>query len=150
MMGSMKLDTHLVHCGRSSGTRTRSVNPPLVRASTILFPSLADYKNAHGGLVFESLRYGRSGTVTTFELQTAMATIEDAESCIATASGLSAIAAVLSSHAGPGKHLLVYGGVYGPTRTLCERDLRALGPKSAWRTQRLGRPVAVHLDIPLI
>jgi cysteine-S-conjugate beta-lyase len=123
----MKFDTQLVHCGRASGDETNAVNPPLVRASTVLFASLADLKHAYEGQVFESLRYGRSGTVTTFELQTAMATIEGAEGCIATASGLSAIAAVLSAHAGPGKHLFVYGGVYGPTRALCERELRALG-----------------------
>lgn len=104
-----------------------AVNSPLVRASTTTFACLADYKKSYDGIVFETHRYGRSGTNTTFELQSAMAQLEGAETCIATASGLSTIAAVLCAHAGPGKHLLVYDGVYGRTRTLCEKELARLG-----------------------
>ncbi len=123
----MQFDTRLIHLGRSSSTFCQSVNPPLVRASTTVFSCLADFKRSYEGTVFESPRYGRSGTATNFELQTAMAEIAGTESCIATASGLGAIAAVLGAHAGPGKHVLVHDAVYGPTRTLCEKELAALG-----------------------
>lgn len=123
----MKIDTQLVRSGRSTTAQSHSVNPALVRASTTVFPCLADFKKSYEGLVFESPRYGRSGTSTTFELQTAMAAICNAQSCIATASGLSAIAAVLSAHAGPEKHILMHDTVYGPTRVLCEKELRELG-----------------------
>lgn len=123
----MHTDTQIVHLGRSSAAASRSVNPPLVRASTTVFPSLAEFKQSYEGIVFESPRYGRSGTTTNFELQAAMAQIARAESCIATSSGLSAIAAVLGAHAGPGKHMLVHAAVYGPTRVLCERELAVLG-----------------------
>ncbi|YCH35877.1 PLP-dependent aspartate aminotransferase family protein [Pseudomonas sp. R4-84] len=94
-----------------------------------MFETLEEYRHSYQGRVFESSRYGRSGTVTTFELQEAMARLENAETCIATSSGLSAIAAVLGAHAGPGKHILVYNGVYGPTRVFCEQSLTALGTK---------------------
>ncbi len=123
----MKFDTQLAHLGRSSAQTSQSVNPPLVRASTTLFPTLAEFKQSYRGLVFEAPRYGRSGTSTNFELQTAMAQLCQAETCLATASGLSAIAAVLSAHAGPGKHILVQDSVYGPTRVLCEQSLAASG-----------------------
>lgn len=123
----MKIDTQLIHSGRSSAGQSNSVNPPLVRTSTMLFPSLAEYKKSYEGVVFESVRYGRSGTCTTFELQTAMARLENTESCIATASGLSALAAVLSAHAGPGTHILVQDTVYGRTRILCEKELQTQG-----------------------
>lgn len=125
MTQTLKQDTLLVQMGRASATS--SVNPPLVRASTTLFKTLADFKRSYETLVFESPQYGRSGTTTTFELQSAMAELEGTESCIAVASGLTAVAAVLGSHGGPGSHLLVHDAVYGRTRTLCEKELRPLG-----------------------
>ncbi|HEY4542145.1 MAG TPA: PLP-dependent aspartate aminotransferase family protein [Noviherbaspirillum sp.] len=128
----MKFDTQLVQLGRSSATEAGAVNPPLVRASTTLFSSLADYKKSYDGITFEAPRYGRSGTGTTFELQRTMARLENTESCIATGSGLNALAAVLLAHAGPGKEVLVYEGVYGRTRTLCEKELIPIGTKVAF------------------
>lgn len=119
----MKIDTKLGHLGRASNGEATGVSPPLVRTSTVVFPNLAAFKESYTAPVFESLRYGRSGTSTSFELQKAMADIENAETCIATASGLSAIVAVLGSHAGPGKHILVSEGVYGLTQKFCEQEL---------------------------
>jgi cysteine-S-conjugate beta-lyase len=123
----MHTDTFLVHSGRTTAKAVQAINPPLVRASTVVFESLADYKHAHHELVFDSPRYGRSGTPTTFELQRAMAAFAGTQTCIATGSGLSAIVAVLSAHAGPGKHLLLSDGVSGPTRIFCEKELAAMG-----------------------
>lgn len=77
-----RLDTQLAHLGRESGALTNSVNPPLVRASTTVFATLAEFKQSYKGVVFESPRYGRSGTSTNFELQSAMAQICRAETCM--------------------------------------------------------------------
>ncbi|MBW4490931.1 MAG: PLP-dependent aspartate aminotransferase family protein [Trichocoleus desertorum ATA4-8-CV12] len=117
------VDTSLAHLGRQSAKMTNSVNAPLVRASTTIFPSLSEFKNSYRGLVFESPRYGRSGTQTNFELQHAMATLCNAETCIATGSGLSAIAAVLGAHARLGGHILVQESAYGPTQAYCKNVL---------------------------
>ena len=125
MKQALKQDTLLVQMGRSSASN--SVNPPLIRASTTLFRTLADFKQSYETLVFESPQYGRSGTSTTFEFQAAMAELEGTESCIAVSSGLTAIAAVLGAHSGPGSHVLVHDAVYGRTRTLCEKELRPIG-----------------------
>ena len=139
----MRNDTALIHLGRRSSRGHQSINPPLVRTSTVAFETLADYKKSHHQTVFESPRYGRSGTSTTFELQETMAALEGVSSCIATASGLAAITAVLAAHAGPGRHLLLSDGVYGPTRTYCEKELALLGteieffPHGADITERL-------------
>lgn len=123
----MHTDTFLAHSGRETARAAQAINPPLVRASTVVFETLADYKHAHHQTVFDSPRYGRSGTSTTFELQRAMAALAGAQTCLATASGLSAIVAVLSAHAGPGKHLLLNDSVYGPTRIFCDRELAPMG-----------------------
>jgi cystathionine beta-lyase len=127
MKPNLGQNTQLTQIGRTSAKLTSSVNPPLVRASTTLFNTLADFKHSYETVVFESPQYGRSGTATTYEFQSAMAEMEDAQSCIAVSSGLTAIAAVLCSHAGPGDHVLVHEAVYGRTRTLCEKELRPLG-----------------------
>ena len=121
--------TRLIHLGRSAGARLQAVNPPLVRASTTLFADVDAYRMSYAGRVFEAPRYGRSGTVTSFELQEAVARIAGAQTCIATGSGLNALAAVLGAHAGKGRHIVVHEGVYGPTRTLCESELTAWGTR---------------------
>lgn len=125
----MHPDTSLIHLGRATAAAAHAVNPPLVRASTMLFDTLAEFKQSYTGVAFESPRYGRFGTATNFELQQAMARIAQAESCIAAACGMSAIAAVLGAHAGPGRHILLYEGVYGPARALCEKELAARGTR---------------------
>ncbi len=123
----MQIHTFLAHSGRQTARAAQAINPPLVRASTVVFDTLADYKHAHHQTVFDAPRYGRSGTPTTFELQRCMAAFAGAETCLATASGLAAIVAVLSAHAGPGRHLLLNQGVYGPTRIFCDQELVPLG-----------------------
>ncbi len=117
-------DTRLAHLGRTSAKRERTVNPPLARASTILFDTLDELRAARAEVPFETPRYGIYGTSTTFELQTAMAELCNTESCIATASGLMAIAATLSAHARPGARVLIQGDVYEPTRIFAEAELR--------------------------
>lgn len=127
MKNGRSSDTLLIHAGRQSAAAAHSVNPPLVRTSTTVFESLAAYKQAQREQVFDAPRYGRSGTSTTFELQRAMAELAHTESCIATSCGLSAITAVLSAHAGPGRHILLSEGIYGPTRAFCINELAAAG-----------------------
>ncbi|MEU3855616.1 PLP-dependent aspartate aminotransferase family protein [Streptomyces sp. NPDC029554] len=119
----MDTETLLIHTARQTAAAAHSVSPPLVRTSTTVFDSFDAYKQAQGALVFDGPRYGRSGTSTTFELQRAMAQIANTEASIATSSGLAAITAVLAAHAGPGNHILVSAGVYGPTRVFCETEL---------------------------
>jgi cystathionine beta-lyase len=123
----MHIETLLIQAGRQSAHSAQAVNPPLVRTSTVTFETLDEYKRAQRQTVFDSPRYGRSGTSTTFELQRAMAALSGAETCLAAASGLAAITAVLRAHAGAGKHILLNEGVYGPTRTFCETELAATG-----------------------
>lgn len=123
----MHIETRLVHSARQTAVAANAVNPPLVRTSTVVFETLKDYKEAQQGLLFDSPRYGRSGTSTTHELQRAMAELAGTQSCIATSCGLSAIVAVLGAHAGPGRHILLTEGVYGPTKVYCEKELAPSG-----------------------
>jgi cystathionine beta-lyase len=118
-----RFDTKLAHLGRDSARAHRTVNPPLARASTILFDTLDELRAARAEVPFETPRYGIYGTSTTFELQTAMAELCHTESCIASGSGLTAIAATLSAHGRPGTRVLIQGEVYEPARVFAEREL---------------------------
>ncbi|MDA8455657.1 PLP-dependent aspartate aminotransferase family protein [Acidovorax sp. GBBC 3334] len=150
-----QLDTALAHLGRASAVAAKSVNPPIVRASTTVFESLAEFKASYQGTVFEAPRYGRSGTSTNFELQAAMAGLCGAQTCIATPSGLSAIAAVLGAHARPGCQILVQENVYGPTQTLCEKVLGPLqcridyfGSADALEEKLTAQAALIFLEVP--
>ncbi len=118
-----RFDTQLAHLGRDSAHEARTVNPPLTRASTILYDSLEQLRQTRLQVPYESPRYGIYGTSTTFELQTAMARLCRTESCLATGSGLTAIAATMSAHATPGSRVLVQADVYQPARDFAEREL---------------------------
>ena len=118
-----RFDTKLAHLGRTSAHREQVVNPPLVRASTTLFETLEDMREAREGTAYETHRYGIYGTTTTFELQTAMAELSEAESCLATPSGLMAITAVLGAHGRPGTRVLIEEGVYQPARAFADDEL---------------------------
>ena len=118
-----RFDTKLAHLGRASAHDARTVNPPVTRASTILFDSLDQLREARAAVPYETHRYGIYGTSTQFELQSAMAELAGTESCIATASGLSAIAATLSAHATPGSRVVIQDDVYEPARAFAEQEL---------------------------
>ena len=118
-----RVDTTLAHLGRESAQGHRTVNPPVARASTILFDSLDQLREARCDVPFETPRYGIYGTSTTFELQTAMAELCNTESCIATGSGLTAIAATMSAHATPGSRVLLQNDIYWPARAFADAEL---------------------------
>ena len=146
----MDTRTRLVHAARRTGDAPHAANPPLVRASTLLFDSMDAYRASYRGAVFDVPRYGRSGTVTNFELQRAFADLSGAESCIATGSGLSAVAAVLGAHAGAGRHVLIHEGVYGPTRTLCEQELPTWGTQVQFFDDAASLQAAITPETSLI
>ena len=117
------------------------VNPPVYHASTILFPTLADWK-ASRAPDFQGVRYGRIGTPTTFALQDAVTEIDGGYRSIAVASGAGAVCAVLMSFADTGDHILVADTVYGPTRRLCENLLSRFGIETTFYDPMIGAGIA--------
>ena len=117
------------------------VNPPVYHASTILFPTLADWK-ASRDPDFQGVRYGRFGTPTTFALQDAVTEIGGGYRSIAVASGAGAVCAVLMSFADSGDHILVADTVYGPTRRLCEDLLSRFAIETTFYDPMIGAGIA--------
>ncbi|MBU6483699.1 MAG: cystathionine beta-lyase [Betaproteobacteria bacterium] len=118
--------TRVVHAGRDPRRFLGVVNTPVFRASTILFPTLADLERASRG-EYDGLTYGLHGLPTVRDLQAALAEIEGGDAALMVPSGLAATTFPLLALANPGDHVLVTDSVYGPTRRFCENHLRRLG-----------------------
>ena len=68
----MKKDTLLARAGRDPARYQGMVNTPVFRTSTVIFPDHETYE-ARGGDDYKKVRYGLTGTPTTFALEEAVA-----------------------------------------------------------------------------
>jgi cystathionine beta-lyase len=96
------------------------------KASTVLFKNTADLRQPRprDG---QSYRYGLHGTPTSYTLAARLATLEGAEHCLLTPSGLSAVTLVSLGLLRPGDEVLVPDNVYGQNRYLSEDWLPRFG-----------------------
>ena len=122
----MKKDTLLGHAGRNPANHHGTINTPVFRASTIVFPDLETYSTRPGD-DYKTPRYGIHGTPTTWALEEAVAKMEGGYNAVAVCSGLAAINAALCAFVKAGDHLLMTDSVYGPTRTFCDKQLKGFG-----------------------
>jgi cysteine-S-conjugate beta-lyase len=127
--------TSLVHSGRNTkGAQKDLVNPPLERASTILFERSEDLYAHHP----EQRYYGRAGTATQDALRDAVANLEGAAGVVLTPSGLAACTLALQAVSKPGQHVLITDSVYGPTRAFCDEILTQGGIEIEYFDPRCG------------
>jgi len=118
--------TRAVHLGRNPGKFMGAVNTPVFRASTMLFPTMADLEQAARG-EYAGIGYGLHGLPTVTDLQDTVAAIEGAHRALAVPSGLTATTLPLLALLRAGEHVLVTDSVYGPTRRFCNNHLLRLG-----------------------
>ena len=122
--------TRLVHASRPApGEGTSAVNPPLTRASTVLYRSTSHLREmgrrrAAGERGFT---YGAKGTPTTFALEDALSEIEGGSRTQLFPTGLAAIAHVFLSVLKPGDHVLLAETIYGPARVIADDYLTPRG-----------------------
>ena len=104
----------------------RSANPPVTRASTILFNSMQEmYQHEKKIKLHKKVShytYGRYGSTTTIELENILKKLEEAYHVFLTGTGFGGIALALMSLCRPGDEIIVSDNVYGPTREI-SRDL---------------------------
>ena len=112
----------------------QSVNPPVVRASTIIFKTMNELrktqakgkKNPTGG----HFDYGRQGTSTTFILQQMLREMEECHHVFLTPTGFGSVFLSIFSVVRPGDEILVADPVYYPTRLLTEDFLKSFNIKT--------------------
>jgi cystathionine beta-lyase len=121
--------TRLLHAGlKPHGSGPRPVNPPVMRTSTVVFDSVAQWREARTKRHTQQvLSYGARGTETGFALEDALCELEGGARCKLFPTGLAAAACVLLACLRPGDHLLITDAVYQPVRALCAELLQPLG-----------------------
>jgi cystathionine beta-lyase len=132
-------DTLLTHLGRNPEAQHGAINPPVYHASTILSKNIAEWESrpdprTHFGVV----RYGLSGTPTTFALEELLAQIEGGYRAAIVCSGLAAITAPLQGLLSQGDHLLMVDSAYGPARNFCNRVLTRMGVETTYYDPLIG------------
>lgn len=127
--------TELVTSGRDTVAQKGFINPPIVRGSTVLYPTAEDL-HAHRG----EFQYGRLGTPTTKALQEALMALEGPQ-CAGvglTPSGVASISTALLAVLKAGDHLLVIDSVYRPTRNFCNGVLKRFGVETTYFDPLIG------------
>jgi cystathionine beta-lyase len=135
--------TRVVQAGRRKEWTGGIVNPPVWRASTILYDSIADLRANAGKDTHHRLYYGRRGTPTQWSLADALTSLEPgAEATFLYPSGVAAIAAALLSVLSPGDELLLVDSAYDPTRGQAMQLLRRFGITTRFYDPLIGAGIA--------
>ena len=129
---SNSFKTFLKHTAKDF--HNQSVNPPVVRASTIIFKSmqhirktqLKAQRNPTGG----HYDYGRQGTSTTYILQKILTKLEESYHVFTTPTGFGSVFLAIFSVVRPGDEIIVADPVYSPTRILTQDFLKEFNIKT--------------------
>lgn len=123
------IGTQLTRLGRGQDSALQYVNPPIVRGTTVLADSLAQWRKRAVLPPGDKpqANYGRFGTPTTAAFESAMAELDHAHRSLCFPSGLAACTHALLAVCAPGDHVLLSEFVYWPLREFAENTLRRLG-----------------------
>jgi cystathionine beta-lyase len=124
--------TKLSHTGRNDKTIHGFVNPPLLRGSTVLYPTVAERKRMAGLRGQRALTYGLGGSATHWALEDVIAEVEGGTRCAIVCSGLAAVTTPLLAFLKAGDHMLMPDTVYGPSRDFSEGMLKRFGVETTF------------------
>lgn len=124
--GQGAVETALIHHGYVPPAGFAAVQPPVHKASTVIFPNtqalLARHWKDKTGYT-----YGLHGTPTTFTLEERIATLEGGLQTLLLPSGLAAIALVDMALLRAGDEVLIPDNAYGPNKELARGELARWG-----------------------
>lgn len=138
----MHKNTKLIDAGRAKKYTGYAVNPPVVRASTIVFDTFSELKQATLQRGNRVPFYGRRGTDTHFALQEAICELEGGAGCALYPCGAAAVSGALLAFLQSGDHLLMVDSVYEPTRALCDKLLKGFGIETTYYDPQIGSAIA--------
>jgi cystathionine beta-lyase len=130
------VNTRLAHSGYSPRDFHGFVNPPVVHASTVLFPDAETMETRN-----QPYTYGTYGTPTTNALNAAMDELEGSAGTVAVPSGLAALVLPFMSALSAGDHMLVVDSIYAPTRNLCNGMLARFGIETSYYDPAIGSDI---------
>jgi cystathionine beta-lyase len=136
------MDTLLAHAGLSPHEYHGFVNPPVVRASTVLFPDVETMQDRQE----QRYSYGRTNTPTIEALTEALTLLDGAAGTVLVPSGLAAVTTAIVAAVRPGGRILVPDNVYAPTRRFCDQSLPAFGAEAVYYDPLIGGGITALLD----
>jgi len=126
--------TFLKHAAKD--IQSRSVNPAIIRASTILFKTVQELrkhqKDITKGKSVAFWDYGRQGSQTTIQLQNLLKKLELAHHVFLTQTGFASVALAIMSVCRPGDEIVISDCVYRPTQKLTSQLLVEFNIKAIW------------------
>jgi cystathionine beta-lyase len=140
-MPKMKKNTKIVRAGLNKTRNAGVVNTPVVRASTVVFESVAAMRVATDRVIKKrekALYYGRRGTPTHWTLQEAITELAGGADTVLTPSGLNACAVAILGCVKAGDHVLMTDSVYDPTRHFCAGFLQSFGVETTYYDPLIG------------
>jgi len=126
-------NTRLAHGGNDPFDYHGFVNPPIVRASTVLYERAETMSNRS-----QRYTYGTRGTPTTDALAKAIDDLEGSAGTIIVPSGLAAVVVPLLAFLSAGDHVLITDACYHPTRNFADTMLRRLGVEVEYYDPEIG------------
>ena len=132
MNDKMGFRTKLSHLGRRGKHEHGFVNPPLLRGSTVLVPTVAQGKALRAQTGAQVLTYGTGGSQTHWALEDMIAAIEGGTRCYIVGTGLAAVTVPLLVFLKAGDHLLMPDHVYGPARNFASGMLVKFGVETTY------------------
>mgnify|MGYP001028482050 CR=1 FL=1 len=120
----------LTRCAHAGQERLDSVTeplaPPIWQTAAYAYPDFETVDAVYDGRA-RGFIYGRYGLPNHVQLERALADLEGAEAALVTASGMSAISALLFALLSPGDRIIVSELVFRGTRNLLDLDLARFG-----------------------
>jgi len=141
-------ETFVAHGIIDPHTQGGMVNPPVYRASTVMFRDMADMENREKLIQSgeNTLWYGRKGTPTSFAVTKALAALEGGHDSVIASSGLMACVSAIQAFVSAGDHILISDSVYGPTRHFIETVLSRFGVAASFYDPLIGSELGAHFQ----
>ena len=133
--------TKLITAGRDKKWTNGVVNPPVQRASTVVFNSVEEKRKATINRANKTLFYGRRGTNTHFAFQDAMVKVEGGAGCALYPCGTAAISNAILSFVETGDHILMVDTCYEPTRDFCDTIMKKMGVETTYYEPTIGEGI---------
>lgn len=143
-MTTKKPETLLIHPSREVPGGFRSLVTGTERASTVLFDSVAKWKQ-RSGLDESAYVYGTVGTPTTRDLQNRIAEWEGGYNSVLFPSGLAAVAYAFLPFVVPGDHVLIPSNVYDPVKALANGLLKQMNVAVEYYDPAIGAGISAQI-----
>jgi O-acetylhomoserine (thiol)-lyase len=127
----MRVDTMAIHGGFTGISGYGETVVPIYQTITYCYKTARELADVFAGTA-PGYIYSRIANPTTAVLETRLAVLEDGIGCIATSSGMAAIASVMISLADTGSEIIAAAGIFGGTVSLFENTLARFGIKTTF------------------